>query len=195
MPSRGHSSSWSTPARPAAAGGDRIWDARRDGPPDLLHLEPGNGGADQPAGHDQHELPGVEILDGTAVYPDIPAGGTAGALAPYFTPCALPPGVACGAVIPFDVQMTAAGGSWDGLLLPEGGRQHRHGRRRRSTKTSRPASPPPGRWWTAASAPGQPPPGRPPTPASRTCHAAALRIPWPSWTAMPPASRTRRTSS
>ena len=28
---------------------------RRDGPPDLLHLEPGNGGADQPAGHDQHE--------------------------------------------------------------------------------------------------------------------------------------------
>jgi hypothetical protein len=59
--------------------------------------------------------PGVEILDGTAAYPDIPPGGTAGALSPYFT-LKLTSGIACGTVIPFDVQMTATGGSWTGFF-------------------------------------------------------------------------------
>jgi hypothetical protein len=64
--------------------------------------------------------PGVEILDGTAAYPDIAPGGTAGALSPYFT-IKVGAGIACGTTIAFNVEMTGTGGSWGGFFTQKVG--------------------------------------------------------------------------
>ena len=145
------------------AGGNGIWDA---GETVRLNLPLSNAGSQALTGLKatiSTATPGVEILDGTAAYPDIAPGNSAGALAPYFT-IKLGAGIACGTVIPFDVQMTATGGSWSGFFSQKVGGPARSPPPR-STRASPPGSPPPGPWWTAASAPAPPPPGPPPTPA------------------------------
>ncbi|MFN8178059.1 MAG: proprotein convertase P-domain-containing protein [bacterium] len=53
--------------------------------------------------------PGVTILDGSATWPNIPAGGTRTCDAPYFT-IEIAQGVACGTVLSFHLSVTATEG-------------------------------------------------------------------------------------
>ncbi len=57
--------------------------------------------------------PGVVINDGTASYPDIPAGGSANSMAPHFT-VTLPQSVLCGGTVAFSLNVQTAQGSWAG---------------------------------------------------------------------------------
>ena len=57
--------------------------------------------------------PGVVILDGTASYPTLQAAASADSLDPHFT-ALLPVGLACGAVVAFDVAIASQQGSWSG---------------------------------------------------------------------------------
>jgi hypothetical protein len=99
----------------AGAGGDGTWDAG-----EIVRLTvPISNAGSEPITNLQATIstntPGVEMLDETASYPDIPVGGSASALAPYFT-LRLPAAMACGTVLPFDVTMTGTGGSWSGFF-------------------------------------------------------------------------------
>ncbi len=53
--------------------------------------------------------PGVTVLDGAATWPNIPQNGSATSDAPHFT-VVIDPAVACGAVLDFDVSVTATEG-------------------------------------------------------------------------------------
>jgi len=58
---------------------------------------------------------GVTMIDASASFPDLPAGGGALSLAPDFT-TKLPTGIACGSAVDYQVNITSAQGSWSGTV-------------------------------------------------------------------------------
>jgi len=63
---------------------------------------------------------GVTMSDAAADFPDIPVGGTVTSIAPHFT-ADLQPGLACGTVLVFQVDITSDFGSWTDFFRKEAG--------------------------------------------------------------------------
>ena len=56
---------------------------------------------------------GVVMTDGTASFPNAPAGSSVDSIAPHFT-LTLPQGLGCGSQVAFDLAIASAEGSWSG---------------------------------------------------------------------------------
>jgi subtilisin-like proprotein convertase family protein len=59
--------------------------------------------------------PGVVMVDGTASYPDLGTMSGADSVAPHFT-AVLPPGLACGSAVSFQITVTSDQGTWSGAF-------------------------------------------------------------------------------
>lgn len=58
---------------------------------------------------------GVTVTDGTAAFPDIPAGGTGASIAPHFA-FTVGTGVSCGTMLVFDTTLIANEGAWSEIF-------------------------------------------------------------------------------
>lgn len=95
-----------------AYSGDGILDAGEGATLRLTLGNPGSAAATSVQGSISTTAPNVTITQATAAFANVPAGGTGASAAPHFA-FTVAPGVACGTVLPFDVDMTSAEGSWD----------------------------------------------------------------------------------
>ncbi len=93
------------------AGGNGIWDAGEQVNFKVNVSSDGTSGLTGVSATVTSSTPGVVMLNGTASYPDIPAGATADSNAPHFT-VKLPTGSACGSTVAFQITINANEGSW-----------------------------------------------------------------------------------